>query len=98
LLFWGYGSTRAVSVVARGATMIVGLFLSRGAAATLPGAGTVGVYMGLGCLSLATLAGMLVFGIMYLIFLYRLQVEFDRQAEYARMVWAGMEAGPPRGG
>jgi len=96
LLFWGYGSTRAVSVVARGASTLLGLFIPRGAAAGLPAAGTVGVYMGLGCLSLATLVGMLVFGIMYLVFLYRLQVEFDRQAEYARMVWAGMEAGPPR--
>jgi hypothetical protein len=62
----------------------------------MPGAGTIGVLMGLGCLSFAMFVGLVVFGVMYLIFLYRLQVEFDRQAEYARMVWAGMEAGPPR--
>jgi hypothetical protein len=98
LLFWGYGVTRAVMVVLGGASTIMGLFISRAAATTMPGAGgLIGVFIGLGCLSFAASIGVLVFGIMFLVLLYRLQMEFDRQAEYAKVVWAGVGAGPPPG-
>jgi hypothetical protein len=45
-------------------------------------------------MSFASFLGVVVFGIMFLVLLYRLHLEFARQAEYARAVWAGVEAGP----
>jgi hypothetical protein len=94
LLFWGYGCTRAGMVVVGGLSTLLGLVTSRRAAATMPGGGMIGLFMGLGCMSFASFLGVVVFGIMFLVLLYRLQLEFDRQAEYARVVWAGVEAGP----
>jgi hypothetical protein len=94
LLFWGYGTTRAVMVVVGGLSAVAGLFAPRAAGGTMPGGGMIGLFMGLGCLSFAAFVAVVVFGVMFLVLLYRLQMEFDRQAEYARIVWAGVEATP----
>jgi hypothetical protein len=90
-LFWAYGSTMAAAIVLGGAVAIA-LALNGGArfqGAPGAAAGLLGTAAFVGCgLGIA----LLVFGIMFLVLLRRLQGAFSLQAHYARQVWGGTPA------
>jgi hypothetical protein len=79
-LFWAYGGTLAAVLVLGGGLALV-------AAAAGPAVRDLAVIvMVVGCVAVIAL---IVFGIMFLMLLWRLKSVFEAQAHYARQVWAG---------
>ena len=96
-LFWGYGGALALGVLLGGAAAIAAATLgSTPPVAGAPGGGGPGPGMA-GVLGAAAIFGclifiaLLVFGIMFLVLLRRLQSAFSQQAHYARQVWGDAE-------
>jgi MFS family permease len=85
-LFWGYGLTLAAAVLLGGAFMIA--MAVNGNAGGAPGGAT-----GMGVLGTAAVFGcgvaiaLVVFGILFLVLLRRMQGAFSLQAHYARQIW-----------
>ena len=92
-LFWAYGGALAFVVLLGGVIGIAGyLAAGRGMA---PGTGAVSMLAGLACLMVPVGIALVVFLVMFLVLLYRLQVAFDEQAKFAQYAWAKVEGGRP---
>ena len=105
-LFWAYGGTMAAMLVFGGAALLVGVIAAqagRGAGGGAAGAGggpAGGAFgggamtwlAGLGCLAGLAFIAFLVFGIMWMVLLYRLKLAFGEQARVAGQVWTAGEA------
>jgi hypothetical protein len=99
VLFWGYGCSLAAMVLVGSAGAMVAVYASRATApgasggAVTFGAGTIGVVAAASIFAFAALVSMLVFGIVFLILLHRLQQVFAEQARFADYLWGKGEAG-----
>ena len=94
LLFWGFGLSLLVMVLMGGVFAIAGF--ASGAfrpGAPAPGGGVVGIFAAAGCVVGLAVLGVIGFGIVFLVLLFRLKVAFARQAGVAQQIWSG--GGPP---
>lgn len=94
VVFWGYGLSLAAIVVMGGVFAVTGF--ASGAfrsGAQSPGGGVIGVFAAAGCVMGLAVLGVLGFGIVFLVLLWRLKVAFARQAELAQTIWTF--GGPP---
>jgi hypothetical protein len=94
VVFWGYGLSLAAIVLMGGVFAVAGF--ASGAfrpGSQAPGGGVIGVFAAAGCVMGLAFLGVLGFGIVFLVLLYRLRVAFARQAELAEAIW--QFGGPP---
>jgi hypothetical protein len=99
VLLWGYGCSLAAMTLVGGVAALVATFALRTAAPAAPGApaglgvGTVSMIAAASIFAFAAFVSLLVFGIVYLILLYRLQGVFAEQARFAEYLWGKGEQG-----